>query len=146
MRIRVFYEEVKFRIKEWKEIKSLIGKVISEEKNISGDLNFILTNDNHLLKINKEFLKHNYYTDVISFDNTGDSELAHEIYISIDTVKKNSINYNVSYKEELIRVMIHGVLHLCGYEDRSNDEKEKMREREDYWLNIMLENGEEEKI
>lgn len=146
MRIRVFYEEVKFRIKGWKEIKSLIGKVISEEKNISGDLNFILTNDNHLLKINKEFLKHNYYTDVISFDNTGDSELAHEIYISIDTVKKNSINYNVSYKEELIRVMIHGVLHLCGYEDRSNDEKEKMREREDYWLNIMLENGEEEKI
>lgn len=146
MRIRVFYEEVKFRIKGWKEIKSLIGKVISEEKNISGDLNFILTNDNHLLKINKEFLKHNYYTDVISFDNTGDSELAHEIYISIDKVKKNSINYNVSYKEELIRVMIHGVLHLCGYEDRSNDEKEKMREREDYWLNIMLENGEEEKI
>ena len=146
MRIRVFYEEVKFRIKGWKEIKSLIGKVISEEKNISGDLNFILTNDNHLLKINKEFLKHNYYTDVISFDNTGDSELAHEIYISIDTVKKNSINYNVSYKKELIRVMIHGVLHLCGYEDRSNDEKEKMREREDYWLNIMLENGEEEKI
>ena len=146
MRIRVFYEEVKFRIKGWKEIKSLIGKVISEEKNISGDLNFILTNDNHLLKINKEFLKHNYYTDVISFDNTGDSELAHEIYISIDTVKKNSINYNVSYKEELIRVMIHGVLHLCGYEDRSNDGKEKMREREDYWLNIMLENGEEEKI
>jgi probable rRNA maturation factor len=146
LRIRVFYEEVKFRIKGWKEIKSLIGKVISEEKNISGDLNFILTNANHLLKINKEFLKHNYYTDVISFDNTGDSELAHEIYISIDTVKKNSINYNVSYKEELIRVMIHGVLHLCGYEDRSNDEKEKMREREDYWLNIMLENGEEEKI
>ena len=146
MRIRVFYGEVKFRIKGWKEIKSLIGKVISEEKNISGDLNFILTNDNHLLKINKEFLKHNYYTDVISFDNTGDSELAHEIYISIDTVKKNSINYNVSYKEELIRVMIHGVLHLCGYEDRSNDEKEKMREREDYWLNIMPENGEEEKI
>ena len=146
MRIRVFYEEVKFRIKGWKEIKSLIGKVISEEKNISGDLNFILTNDNHLLKINKEFLKHNYYTDVISFDNTGDSELAHEIYISIDTVKKNSINYNVSYKKELIRVMIHGVLHLCGYEDRSNDEKEKMREREDYWLNMMHENGEEEKI
>lgn len=134
MRIKIFYENINFRLKDWKKIKKLIEKVISEEGNFSGDLNFILADDKLILKINSQFLKHNYHTDVISFNyNQGKNNLG-EIYISIETVKSNSQNYKVSYKDELLRVMIHGVLHLCGLEDNTPKEKEVIHMREDHWI------------
>lgn len=136
MRIRVFYDDTDFRIKSWRRIRKLIEKVIAEEGKISGDLNFILTNDKTLKEINIEFLKHNYYTDVICFDYGGKNIISGEIYISLDTVKINARNYKISYNTEIIRVMIHGVLHLCGYDDNEKRKKDEMRGREDYWLTI----------
>lgn len=136
MKIRIFYDNVDFRIKGWRKIKKLIEKVISKEDKISGDLNFILTNDSILKKINIEFLKHNYNTDVISFNYYDQNNLTGEIYISIETVKRNAKNYKVSYRNEMIRVIIHGVLHICGYEDRDDREKREMRKHEDFWLKV----------
>ena len=134
MSIRIFYDDIPFRIKNWKKTKSLIEKVISGEGKTLDDLNFILTTDEILREINVEFLKHNYNTDVISF-NYGDEMLINgEVYISIDTVRKNAKNYKVSYANELLRVLIHGVLHICGYKDEISEERMEMRKREDYWL------------
>jgi probable rRNA maturation factor len=125
-----------FRLKGWSQVKRIIEKVISEEGKNSGDLYFILTDDKTVRKINVEFLNHNYYTDVISFNNSWDDEISGEIYMSIDTIKRNAVNYNVSLKEELVRVLIHGVLHLCGYEDKNDIEKSEMTKREDHWLDV----------
>jgi rRNA maturation RNase YbeY len=136
LKIRIFYEDVNFRLDGWRNIKKLIEKVIRGENKIPGDLIFILTNNKVVRKLNKEFLKHNYNTDVISFDWDGDENINGEVYISIETVKLNSLNYKVSYKSELVRVIVHGVLHLCGYNDKSIKEKEEIRRREDYWLSI----------
>jgi probable rRNA maturation factor len=134
--IKIFYDEINFRVKDWRKIKGLIEKVISEENKISGDLNFIITDDVLLKEINIEFLKHNYLTDVISFNDSKENKISGEIYVSLNTVKANAINYNVSLSEELIRVFVHGVLHLCGYDDNESSKKEEMRRTENYWLEI----------
>jgi probable rRNA maturation factor len=134
--IRILYDDIDFRLRGWRTVKKIIEKVISEEGKVSGDLNFIITDDKSLKEINVEFLKHNYFTDVISFDNGTGTVLAGEIYISLETVIENANNYNVSLNQEFIRVMIHGVLHLCGYDDKTAVEKSKMRAREDYWLEL----------
>ena len=134
MSIRVFYDEVNFRLKSWRKIKKVIEKVIANENRISGDLNLILTTDNILKEINIEFLKHNYYTDVICFDYSEGKIVRGEIYISVDTVRSNAKKYKVSYDSEILRVIIHGVLHLCGYNDKSEKEKAEMRVMENTWM------------
>jgi probable rRNA maturation factor len=132
--IRIFYDNIDFRLKSARKAGRIIEKVIRKEGRVSGDLNFILTDDEALRKINIQFLNHDYYTDVITFnDNRGD-RIFGEIYISIDTVKLNSVNYNISLKNELSRVMIHGVLHLLGYDDKSEKERNRMRSMEDLLL------------
>ena len=134
MKIKIFYDGVDYRLKGWYRIRRLIDKVISEEGKISGDLNFILTNDRKLLDMNRKFLNHNYFTDVISFGLGDENIVEGEVYISVDTVKLNAKNYKVSYRSEMLRVIIHGTLHLCGYEDKKRWEKERMRKMEDYWI------------
>jgi len=136
LKIKIFYDNIDFRVRGWRKIEKLVKKVISKENKISGDLNFIVTNDKTLKKINIKYLKHNFNTDVISFNYENQGNLSGEIYVSIDTVKRNAKNYKVSYRIELVRVMIHGVLHICGYEDKNSQEKEKMREQEDWWLRV----------
>jgi probable rRNA maturation factor len=134
LKIRIFYDETDFRFKEWKKTVKIVQEVISKEEKISGDLNFIITNDNNLRKINIEFLEHDYYTDVISF-NYNDGELVNgEVYISIDRVTENALNYDVSLEEELLRVIIHGVLHLVGYNDSNEEQRSEMRNMEDFWI------------
>jgi rRNA maturation RNase YbeY len=136
LKVRIFYDNIDFRLKGWRKIKKVIEKVISEEGKISGDLNFIITDDNSLKKINAKYLKHNYFTDVISFDNNTDGKISGEVYISFDRVKINSVNYNVSLREEFMRVIVHGVLHLCGHRDNDKQTKSEMTRREDYWLSV----------
>lgn len=139
MSIRIFYDEIDFRLKGWRKVKKIIEKVISDEKRISGDLIFILTNDSFIKDLNRKFLKHNYYTDVISFNYGNEKKVEGEIYISIDTVKINAVNYKVSYNLELLRVIIHGVLHLCGREDKSKKGRILMRKKEDFWMKVYKE-------
>ena len=134
MKIRIFYDEITYRLKDSKNCLKLIEKVIRNEKKLPGDLYFIITTDNRLIEINREFLKHDYFTDVIAFNNNDNKIVNGEIYISLDTVKKNANNYKVSLRNEMIRVMIHGTLHLFGYTDSNSKEKEVMRKIEDRWL------------
>ena len=134
MKIKIFYDNINFRLKGSKKIRKLIEKVIRNEEKHSDDLLFIFTSNEKIREINKEFLNHNRYTDVIAFDYSKGINIVGEIYISIDTVKLNSNNYKVSLILEVLRVMIHGTLHLCGYEDRSERQKKIMTGMEDKWI------------
>ncbi|MBK7711222.1 MAG: rRNA maturation RNase YbeY [Bacteroidales bacterium] len=132
--MKLFYDDIGFRLKASLKAKKVIDKVIRSEERITGDLNFIFMNDEKLRKINIQFLNHDYFTDVITFDYNADNIVNGEVYISIDTVRANSINYKVSLNDEVIRVMIHGTLHLSGYDDKKEEDKERMRMMEDLWL------------
>ena len=136
MSVRIFYDETDFRVKGWKKVVKLINEVIMKEHKISGDLNFIITNDNNLRTINVQFLEHDYNTDVITFNYNSGNVVNGEVYVSIETVKENAMNYNVSLEDELLRVVIHGVLHLVGYDDKTKEEKVEIRRIEDLWLGI----------
>jgi probable rRNA maturation factor len=129
--IKFFYDKIKFRVKGSREIRKFLGKVISGENKTPGDLNFIFTTDEVLLGINKEFLKHNYLTDVITFDYSKKEWLNGEVYISIDALRRNARLFNVRLNDELVRVMIHGTLHLCGYLDDSEEHRDKMFRRQE---------------
>jgi len=136
LRIGIFYDNIKYRLKGSRKALKIIEKVIRKEHKIPGDLNFIITNDKELSKINREFLNRDNLTDVIAFNYSENNNINGEIYISKETVKRNSINYKVSLKNEMLRVMIHGTLHLCGYVDKRNKEKMVMKRKEDRWLKI----------
>ena len=117
--------------KEW------IKAIIKEENRKLGAVNFVFCTDDYLLKMNKEFLNRNYLTDVISFDLKQENEISGDIFISIERIQENAKKYGVTFLEELIRVMAHGLLHLIGYNDQNAEEKRDMSLKEDYYLDRM---------
>ena len=132
--INIFTEEVDFDRDDFQKIKGWIKKVITEEKHIIDNINYIFSHDDYVLKINKEQLNHDYYTDIITFPYKEGQELDADIYISVDRVKENAKKYSLNFDEELRRVMIHGILHMVGYDDKSENQKEEMRKKENYYL------------
>ena len=126
-----FYSENDFEFQEEKSFDIWIRKVISSEEKQLGEINYIFCDDHYLYKINLKFLEHDTYTDIISFDNSEGDELNGDIFISTDRVTENAKEYNVDFSEELKRVMIHGILHLCGYGDKTESEAALMRQKED---------------
>jgi len=118
------------------KLKLFILDIFKLEKRPLAELSFVFCDDDYLLGINRSYLNHNYFTDIITFDLTEpDSQLVTgEIYISIDTVRENSVRFNCSFREELHRVIFHGCLHLCGYGDKKRGDKVQMRLKEDFYM------------
>lgn len=125
-----FNSETPFSLKNEVKIALWIQHIIVSEGYSVGDINYVFCNDSYLKRINKEFLKHDTLTDIISFDYCLGKEVNGEIYISIDRVLDNAKSYQVSFENELSRVMIHGVLHFLGYKDKTLEEKKVMRLKE----------------
>jgi len=119
------------RLTEW------INEVASSYGRRTGDINYIFVDDEEILRINREFIHHDYYTDHIGFDYSEANIIIGDIYISLDTVKSNAEKFKVSYDQELHRVIIHGVLHLCGIDDKGPGEREVMEEAENRALALL---------
>jgi probable rRNA maturation factor len=126
-----FNYEIEFQLDNEDRYASWISNVIVSENKKEGDINYIFCDDEYILEINKQYLNHDYYTDIISFDYSVGNELHGDIFISIDRVRENAVEYNVTLEEELKRVIIHGVLHYCGYKDKSEEDELLMRAKED---------------
>lgn len=126
MKIRIYYDQVTFRLKKAGDIKGFIEKVIKNESKVPGDLNFVFTGKEEMLKLNIEFLGHDYHTDVISFDYGENNIVSGEVYVGVETVKDNAVMIGVPFQQEVLNVMIHGLLHLCGYKDETEEERERM--------------------
>ena len=129
MIINYFYES-DFRINKESIYSDWIKAVFVSEGKRFEEINYIFCDDEYLLKINREYLNHDYYTDIITFDNSVSSLIMSDIYISAERVKENASHYVVDFMDELRRVMIHGVLHLCGYKDKTTEEQELMTVKE----------------
>ncbi|MFV8837238.1 rRNA maturation RNase YbeY [Salinimicrobium soli] len=126
-----FYSENDFQLTEETAYSSWIKRVVASEERKLGEVNYIFCDDEYLLKINQQYLDHDTYTDIISFDNSLGNILGGDIFISTQRVKENADEYKVPFEEELRRVMAHGVLHFCGYKDKTGEQKEQMRAKED---------------
>ena len=131
-----YHYENNFILEDSEKIKIWIEDVIKKEKKIVGDITYIFCDDDYLLERNKEFLNHNTLTDIITFNYCIDNNISSDIMISIDRVKENSTIFENSFNEELKRVMIHGILHLIGYNDKSEEEEKLMRKKENFYLNM----------
>lgn len=123
--------ETDFQLDKEEVFSHWISNVIQSEKRKEGDINYIFCDDEYLLEINQQYLDHDTLTDIISFDYSVGNELHGDIFISVERVRENAADFNVSFDEELKRVMIHGVLHYCGYKDKTESDEELMRKKED---------------
>lgn len=126
-----FNYELEFQLENEEQYSSWISNVISSENKKEGDINYIFCDDEYILEINKQYLNHDYYTDIISFDYSVGNELHGDIFVSIERVRENAIEFEVTFDEELKRVLAHGVLHYCGYKDKTGEEELLMRSKED---------------
>ncbi len=129
-----FNYETDFKLENQTKISEWISKAINSENCKEGELNYIFCSDDYLHKINVDFLNHDTLTDTISFDYSVGKELHGDIYISVERVEDNAKDFDVSFEDELARVMIHGILHYCGYKDKSEEDAKLMRSKEDYYL------------
>jgi rRNA maturation RNase YbeY len=144
MAVRYYDQHVRSGLKDKKKLSTFLQSLLRSKRTDvkKVDLTYIFCNDDYLLEINKEFLNHDTLTDIITFDMSEEPEtLDGEIYISIERVKENAAKFQVSYNQELHRVIFHGALHLCGFKDKKTADKELMRQQEDMCLHQYFETG-----
>lgn len=141
MELSFFSEDCKFTVEDSERYSRWITSAIKEENSNGDAINIIFCSDSYILKVNNDFLQHDYFTDIITFDyselHEGVNQISGDLFISIDTVHSNSDIYGVKFREELDRVIIHGILHLLGYNDKSVEEQIIIRGKEDYYLEKM---------
>lgn len=125
-----FLYDSDFSLKDSSKYADWISRVIKNEGCHIGDITYVFCDDEYLLSINQQYLKHDTYTDIITFDYTNQKTLNADIFISIERVDDNAKTFNVKFKDEILRVMAHGVLHLCGFKDKTEKEKILMRAKE----------------
>lgn len=137
MEIEFNYSIDEYKLSEEHRIKDWIIKVIGKEEKVPGDIFYNFVSDEEILEVNQNFLNHDYFTDIITFDHSFVNIINGDIFVSMDTVKSNSKILKNDFSQELNRVIIHGIMHLCGYKDHSDDEKAKMRGLEDKYLSYL---------
>ncbi len=133
MKIKIFYEEIEsFALQE--NIQDWIDSAIQNENLQTGEINIIFCSDEYLLKMNKEHLKHDFYTDIITFDYCENSIVSGDLFISKQRVEENAREFATSFRNEINRVVIHGILHLIGYNDKTNEQQKEISTKEDFYL------------
>lgn len=133
--IQYFFENVE-EITLPENCSEWIKKLILDEEKKVGNINYIFCDDEYLLKVNQDFLNHDYYTDIITFDYVKGKTISGDIFISLPRISENASTLSSSFEKELLRVLAHGVLHLCGYKDKSDEEEKEMRAKEDFYINL----------
>lgn len=126
-----FNYELDFTLENEQAFQDWLSDVITSENKTEGEINYIFCDDEYLLEINQQYLDHDTLTDIISFDYSIGNDLHGDIFISIERVRENALDFNVSFLEELKRVMVHGVLHYCGYKDKTEKDEKLMRQKEE---------------
>lgn len=134
--IRYFCEDIKFTYKNKLANNRWLKMVAGSEIRKIGDVNVIFCSDNYILDVNMKYLQHDYFTDIITFDYCEGKVLSGDLFISVDSVRENSIEFGTDFEEELHRVIVHGVLHLIGYDDHTEEDKKVMRQKENYYLQM----------
>jgi rRNA maturation RNase YbeY len=136
--VNYFSEKSDFKFKNKRKTTNWLKTVISSNRKIAGELSFIFCTDEHLLEINKTYLKHFYLTDVITFNYNVEDVINGDIYISVDRISENAHIFGVSFDSELYRIMVHGILHLLGFNDKTKKQEKQMRDLEDFYLKEIL--------
>ena len=127
----LFHSETNFRLSSKRQYKQWINQVARQENKKIGDINYLFCDDEYLLKVNQQYLQHHDFTDIITFDYSEENTISGDIMISVERVLENAKKYEVSVDNELLRVMAHGILHLCGYKDKEAEDAQRMRKKED---------------
>jgi len=130
------FEDVEFDLPDKNTLTDWIKLAVESEGKTLGDITYVFCSDEYLWNMNKQYLNHDYYTDIITFDYVKNGVISGDLFISYDRIKDNAEKFNVSHETELLRVMIHGVMHLVGYDDMTDEDETKIHEREDYYLNL----------
>lgn len=136
--IQFFFENTE-KITIESTLAAWLEDIILTEGKKPGDINYIFCDDEYLLKINQDFLDHDYYTDIITFDQVRGKTISGEIFVSLQRIKDNASLISKNYEEEKKRVIAHGILHLCGYKDKTEEEQKTMRAKEDFYLSLKTE-------
>ena len=134
--ISYFFEDTDFQFKKKTLNNKWLRLVAESEIRRVGQINIIFCSDNYILDVNQQFLQHDYFTDIITFDYCEGDVLSGDLFISVDTVRENAIEYGTEFEDELNRVIVHGVLHLIGYDDHCDEDITQMRKKEDYYLSL----------
>lgn len=134
--IRYYCEDIKFLFKNKIANNRWLKMVAGSEIKTLGDISIIFCSDNYILDVNLRYLHHDYFTDVITFDYCEGDKLSGDLFISVDSVRENAIEFGTEFDEELHRVIVHGLLHLIGYDDHTPEEQKVMRAKEDYYLSF----------
>lgn len=133
--IRFFNEDVPYKLPQKQATRQWLKQQAEHEGYAVGDLNYIFCSDEHVLQVNRDYLQHDYYTDIITFDQSEEEgKLEGDIFISVERVADNATQLGVTAEQEMRRVLAHGLLHLCGYGDKTDEEAAQMRLKEDEWL------------
>ena len=134
--VSYYFEDTDFKLKARTKIKMWLKLVAESEVFTLGNVSVIFCSDNYILDINQRFLQHDYFTDIITFDYSEGGKISGDLFISIDSVRENSLEYGTDFEDELHRVVVHGVLHLIGYDDHTDEDIKMMRAKENYYLSL----------
>jgi probable rRNA maturation factor len=130
-------EDFDFNLEKKTHVKNWLKKVAKKEGKTMGAISYLFCTDEYLLQINRQFLNHDFYTDIITFDYSEKKKIEGEIFISIDRVKDNAVKFKQPFEKELMRTLVHGILHLCGYKDKSPTDSKTMQAKEDSALQML---------